>query len=76
MADGGGDGDTKSFIKSKWIANQMSERAEEFTTLGEIIVFSGTWNVNGKVGEYPSPIWCKSMDGRPDGCDLTVDEAG
>jgi hypothetical protein len=49
MAEAGGDGDPKAFIKSKWIANQMTERAKEFTTLSDITVVSGTWNVNGKV---------------------------
>lgn len=31
-------GDAKSFIKSKWIANQMKERSNEFTTLSDIKV--------------------------------------
>lgn len=69
MADASGDGDTKSFIKSKWIANQMCERAKDFTTLSDITVVSGTWNINGKVREciyflvkaYSSELWFCSI---------------
>lgn len=42
-----GDAEAKSFIKSKWIANQMKDRSSQFTTQGEIKLFVGTWNVNG-----------------------------
>jgi hypothetical protein len=41
-------GDAKSFIKSKWIANQMKERSAEFTMISSIKIIVGTWNVNGK----------------------------
>ena len=37
-----------NFSKKKWIANQVNDRAGEFTNMKEINVTCGTWNVNAK----------------------------
>eukprot|EP00743_Colponemidia_sp_Colp-15_P007681 GILK01008315.1.p1 GENE.GILK01008315.1~~GILK01008315.1.p1 ORF type:complete len:980 (+),score=193.72 GILK01008315.1:42-2981(+) len=40
--------DDLSFIREDWIRKQMKRRRHEFTTVENMRVFIGTWNVNGK----------------------------
>jgi len=64
--------DAASFIKSKWVSNQLRDRAGDFTTTVPISVLSGTWNVNGK---KPSPdedllLWLRSHGNPSSGPDF------
>lgn len=61
------DEDAKSFILSKWIANQMKEKSSEFTVLGDIKLFVGTWNVNAKKPDPNEDLktWLHKYGGEP-----------
>jgi len=59
--------DSFKSIKQNWITKQMMLREKEFTDYTSLILFSGTWNVNGKYCAESLGPWLNSYpDKEPD----------
>lgn len=62
-------------IKERWVATQLKAREQEFMEWREVLVFAGTWNVNGKLvvgGELAAWLGCAvgGKMGRAEGDDV------
>ncbi|GAM21673.1 hypothetical protein SAMD00019534_048480 [Acytostelium subglobosum LB1] len=54
-------------ISSQWISNKLKEREPEYTKKDNMVIFLGTWNVNGKKPSEPLDAWLEPGSGGADG---------
>eukprot|EP01133_Synstelium_polycarpum_P001192 gene1192-1373_t len=56
-------------VNGQWIQNKLKDREPEFTEKRNMVIFCGTWNVNGKKPQESLDAWLKTdaaTQGEPD----------
>ncbi|KAJ1903779.1 hypothetical protein IWQ60_012539, partial [Tieghemiomyces parasiticus] len=52
---------TSKPVKDAWIQGEMKDREAQFTDYHDIRVFTGTWNVNGRLPTQPLDPWLQAV---------------